>query len=282
MELAIDYKEMFDSELLPKPFLRWAGGKTWLLKHIKTLVPKIDFDNYHEPFLGAASFFLFFNNGKNSYLSDLNGDLIDTYIQVRDNPEKIVSILKEQANTREFYYKIRSTKANDPVEKAAIFIYLNMFSFNGIYRVNRDGGYNVPYGYRKNVSLNEKNFYNVSRVLQGVDLFCGDFDVCRANIKEGDFVFLDPPYTVSHNNNGFIEYNQKIFSLDDQYRLKNLIDYIDNKKAYYLLTNAGHSVIREIFKNDNNKMFELNRKSLIGGKNAKRGSVSEYIFTNAI
>ncbi len=282
MGISVNSGEEINYEALPKPFLRWAGGKTWLLKHVKTLIPKIEFNNYHEPFLGAASFFFFFNNGKKSYLSDLNRDLIDTYIEVQNNPEEIATVLAKYKNTKEFYYKIRSKKTSDPLERAAIFIYLNMYSYNGIYRVNRDGGYNVPYGYRQNVKLNDKNFYKVSKALQNTTFFSGDFEICKNNIQKGDFVFLDPPYTVSHNNNGFIEYNQKIFSLDDQYRLRGLIDYISNEGAYYLLTNAGHSIIQEIFNSDDNKMFELNRKSLIGGRNAKRGDVSEYIFTNAV
>lgn len=282
MGIHVDSGKEINYEILPKPFLRWAGGKTWLLKHVKNLIPKIDFNNYHEPFLGAGSFFLFFNNGKNSFLSDLNKELVETYIGVKNNPEEIVAILLRYENSKEFYYKIRNKKTFNPIERAAIFIYLNMHSYNGIYRVNRDGGYNVPYGYRKNIKLNEENFYKVSRALQNVAFSSGDFEICKNNIRKGDFVFLDPPYTVSHNNNGFIEYNQKIFSLDDQYRLRKLIDYISSAGAYYLLTNAGHSIIEEIFNSDDNKMFELNRKSLIGGKNAKRGDVSEYIFTNAI
>ena len=106
-----------------------------------------------------------------------------------------------------------------------------------------------------------------------------DFDIVRKNIDRGDLVFLDPPYTVSHNNNGFIKYNQKIFSLEDQYRLRTLIDYIEEIGAYYILTNAAHQTIKEIF-SYGNRLIELNRANLIGGINAQRGQTSEYIFTN--
>ncbi len=118
-----------------------------------------------------------------------------------------------------------------------------------------------------------------SLALQNAKIQHHDFDIIRANIKKGDFVFLDPPYTVTHNNNGFIKYNQKIFSLDDQYRLSNLIDFICAKGCYYVLTNAAHSEIEKIFEKGHNK-FHLQRKSLIAANNEKRGQYAEVIFTN--
>ena len=116
--------------------------------------------------------------------------------------------------------------------------------------------------------------------LQGVRLKCCDFKEYKYRIQRNDLVFLDPPYTVSHNNNGFIEYNKNLFSLNDQYRLRSFIDYIRNKGAYYILTNAAHPKIEEIFKIDGDRMVELCRNSLIGGKNSKRGKITEYMYTN--
>lgn len=265
--------------LLVKPFLRWAGGKTWLIKYQERLISKIDFNNYHEPFLGGAAFFLSINHQNISFLSDLNSDLIDTYVELRDHPERIIEILLTYQNSREFYYHIRGLKFDDPTERAARFIYLNQTSFNGIYRVNLNGEYNVPYGYRNKEFLDANNLKNVSLKLRKTSIFQADFDVIRENVKCKDLVFLDPPYTVSHNNNGFIKYNQKIFSLNDQYRLSELIEFIKRKGAFYILTNAGHPKIVEIFEKED-KRIELSRASLIGGKNAKRGSVKEYVFTN--
>jgi len=265
--------------LLVKPFLRWAGGKTWLIKYQERLISKIDFNNYHEPFLGGAAFFLSINHQNISFLSDLNSDLIDTYVELRDHPERIIEILLTYQNSREFYYHIRGLKFDDPTERAARFIYLNQTSFNGIYRVNLNGEYNVPYGYRNKEFLDANNLKNVSLKLRKTSIFQADFDVIRENVKCKDLVFLDPPYTVSHNNNGFIKYNQRIFSLNDQYRLSELIEFIKRKGAFYILTNAGHPKIVEIFEKED-KRIELSRASLIGGKNAKRGSVKEYVFTN--
>lgn len=261
------------------PCLRWAGGKRWLVKYIYQLLPMNGFRNYHEPFLGGASIYLSMQGNHQAFLSDLNKELIDTYTAIRDFPNEVIKILKIFKNDKDFYYHIRATHFDSEVEKAAQFIYLNQTSFNGIYRVNLKGIYNVPYGFRSKDFLDEKNILGVSEALQQAILLCADFDIVRQNVQQGDLVFLDPPYTVSHNNNGFIKYNQKIFTLDDQYRLKQLVDFVDKVGAYYILTNAAHEKIREIFY-DNNRLIEIHRASLIGGLNAKRGKTSEYIFTN--
>jgi DNA adenine methylase len=263
----------------PKPFLRWAGGKNWLIKHLKESINKIDFKNYHEPFLGGASLFLFIRPKGNCYLSDLNPELIETYIAVRDNVEMLISELETYRNTKRFYYSIRDERFRSRIKSAARFIYLNQTSFNGIYRVNLEGVYNVPYGFRSKEFLDEENLRLVSETLQDVRLTDGDFYKSLKNIKKGDLVFLDPPYTVSHNNNGFIKYNQKLFSLNDQYRLAKFITSVKKKGAYYILTNAAHAKVSEVF-GEIDDYVELSRASLIGGANAKRGKVSEFLFTN--
>ena len=261
------------------PILRWAGGKNWLVKNIDSLLPKNGFNNFHEPFLGGASFFLSIGIKKIAHLSDLNSELICTYIEVKKDVEKIIDVLKTYENNAEFYYNLRSSNIQDPVNCAAKFIYLNQTSFNGIYRVNLKGEYNVPFGYRSKNFLEIDKLRLVSKKLQAANLFYGDFDIIRDNLKKRDLVFLDPPYTVSHNNNGFIKYNQKLFSLDDQVRLSNLIDFIKMKGAYYILTNAAHKTIEDIFEKGENKL-RMQRASLIGGINAKRGQTTELIFTN--
>lgn len=261
-----------------KPFLRWAGGKRWILKELNELITINDYPNYHEPFLGGGSVF-FHLKPNNSYLSDANAELINSYIQVRDYVENVIDILKEFKNTEDFYYKIRKEKFNNEIIKAAKFIYLNQTSFNGIYRVNRKGEYNVPYGNRLNHKYDFENLRLASNSLRESIISHQDFDLTIENIRLGDLVFLDPPYTVAHNKNGFIQYNQKIFSLDDQIRLKNYIFAIKEIGAYYIMTNAAHDAVIEIFANGD-RMFELQRASLVGGKNAKRDKYSELILTN--
>ncbi len=265
-----------------KPFLRWAGGKRWLIKHISK-IKELDIDTYYEPFLGGASIFFDINNYNNATLSDLNFDLIETYSCVRDNLESIIKILEKLKNTEEEYYKIRNAHFEDPFERAAKFIFLNRTSFNGIHRVNRKGEFNVPYGFRSQIVdvADRNNLELASKKLQNVTLKSQDFFDISKTIKKGDFIFLDPPYTVAHENNGFIQYNQKIFSLDDQIRLSKLIEIINDIGAYYILTNAKHDAILEIYKNIDTPIV-LSRNSRVGGVGARREIFNEYIFSNCL
>ncbi|MBB5647649.1 DNA adenine methylase [Pedobacter cryoconitis] len=271
-------KEEIDSNI--KPFLRWAGGKTWLLKHLKN-VKKSNFNNYHEAFLGGAATYFYLQPTGHSYLSDLNGELIETYQAIKDDALGVINKLESFNNTEEEYYKIRSLNFDLPTDRAARFIYLNQTSFNGIYRVNLQGVYNVPFGFRKKNFLDKENLLSAQEALKNTSIKQSDFYDIINNVNSGDLVFLDPPYTVSHNLNGFIQYNEKIFSLEDQIRLSKLIDELKDKGVYYILTNAAHKTIKEIFHKGDNQ-FEFNRASLIGGTKAERGQTSEYIFTNVV
>lgn len=261
-----------------QPFLRWAGGKNWLVPTVAILIEGLSFGNYHEPFLGGGSVFFSIETNKKSYLSDLNAELIETYSAVRDCPERVIEIMQGMNSSEEAYYKIRSWSPTDICEKAARFIFLNQTSFNGIYRVNLKGEYNVPYGFR-DFNYDYNRIVSASKKLKKTLLRNGDFGKTKNKIKSGDLVFLDPPYTVSHNHNGFIEYNQKIFSFEDQIRLSKFIDEISSRGAFYILTNAAHEAIIDIFNHDCT-MLEVSRSSVIGGKNAKRKKVSELVFTN--
>lgn len=252
-----------------------------MIPHIPTIVRDLHIEHYHEPFLGGGAIYFSMEHTKRSYLSDANSQLINTYVQVRDNPEELIEFFMQFPNTEDDYYRIRAEiTGENTVENAARFLYLNQTSYNGLYRVNRDGRYNVPYGFRANWVYDPERIRAASLRLQNTRISTGDFEVNKYRIKENDLVFLDPPYTVSHNNNGFIAYNQKLFSLEDQQRLKRFIEYIKAKGAFYILTNAAHETIREIFLTQGDRIVELQRNSLIGGKNAIRAAISEYIFTN--
>ena len=267
-------------ETTAKPFLRWAGGKTWLVKRLSETLNKQKFVQYHEPFLGGGAMFFSLCNFEKSYLSDYNTDLINAYKQVRDNPDLVLSHLKKHTNTKEHYYYVRD--GFNPISlhgQASRFIYLNQTSFNGIYRVNLNGKYNVPYGFRK------KEFYDrtvvsiASEKLQGSQISDCDFYNSIQHVQKNDLVFLDPPYTITHNNNGFFKYNEQLFSKSDQYRLSKYIDEVKEIGAYFILTNAAHAEIKKIFDKGDN-VIELSRASLIGGRNASRGKYSELLFTN--
>lgn len=263
-----------------KPFLRWAGGKTWFIDHLEALLDGQHFANYYEPFLGGGSIFFSLSvTDAAATLSDANTELIDTYISIRDNVEEVIQYFATYENTSDFYYKLREKEPTDPFERAARFIYLNHTSYNGLYRVNRKGKYNVPFGKRKSDTIDIEEIRKASRALVGANLLSGDFENRGDVIHEGTLVFLDPPYTVSHNDNGFVQYNQSIFSIEDQARLARYIQFIMDRGAYFILMNAAHNAIREIFADCGRSML-VERQSLIGGKNAKRGLTSELVFTN--
>lgn len=263
-----------------KPFLRWAGGKNWLVSLLAELIDIDTYGSYYEPFLGGGSVFFELHPKGEVFLSDTNEDLIATYQAVKSSPNEVWAILSTYKNTESDYYSIRTLNPLDPIERAARFIYLNHTSFNGLYRVNRKGKYNVPYGWRKNIPYNEAGIIACSERLQNAELTVGDFDELLKNVKKGDFVYLDPPYVVAKDVNGFIQYNKHLFSLEDQKRLSVSIDRIREVGAYYALSNAKHDTIKEIFQRDGDSIIVLSRSSLIGGKKAYRGKTSEFLFTN--
>ncbi|MBB6328396.1 DNA adenine methylase [Algoriphagus iocasae] len=275
--------ETINIEKKALPFLRWTGSKTWLVRDgFSNFLPK-QFNNYHECFLGGGSiFFSLTPFHRNAYLYDTNEELIETYIEVRDNVDLVIRSLRKLKNTKEDYYKIRKTRYLTPHTRAAKFIYLNRCSFNGIYRVNNKGEYNVPYGKRPNVDVvTKENLMNASKVLKNVIIKSIDFEKTLSYIQKDDLVFLDPPYTVAHENNGFIEYNQKLFSWEDQERLRDHIKEIEKRGAYYILTNAYHKSIIELYSGIGS-MHKRARYSQVGGRNKTRGMYNELIICNTI
>jgi len=274
---------MKDVELCKvKPYIRWAGGKKWLIPSIDDLLPT-SFNNYHEPFLGGGAVFLhLYSIGliKRAYLNDVNADLINCYRQLKNNSTEFRESLLKHKNTKPYYYKLRAMVHRNKVEQATQFLHLNRTGFNGIYRVNRQGEYNVPYGYKTYSQLYDmENLSAVSKSLKKATLLVSDFFETLINIKANDLVFIDPPYTIAHEHNGFIEYNEKIFSWEDQKRLVEFISEVKRKGAYYIMTNASHSSIRHLFKKLE-KPKVLERYTLIGGRNANRGVTHELLYTN--
>lgn len=266
-----------------KPFLRWAGGKTWLTKHIEEFLPT-EFNNYFEPFIGGGAIFLHLkSNGyiKNkSYLSDSNRDLINAYRIIKSNPNDLIKLLQEFKNTEEEYYKIRKASFDNNIENASKFIYLNKTSYNGIYRVNSKGEYNVPYGHRKTKELFDfDNILKISEMFEKTYFSVTDFKRKCGDTKENDFIFLDPPYTVAHENNGFIQYNQSLFSWQNQIELAQILESLEQKRTHFVLTNASHTSIDELYQTGNKNI--LTRASTIGGTGAKRTNYNEIIISNA-
>ena len=263
-----------------RPLLRWAGGKRWLVASIVELLADVEIQNYHEPFAGGAAIFFGLSINTKAYLSDLNNSLIDTYLAVRENPKDVWRFLRGYDNNETAYYAARRASPRLPASRAARFIFLNHASFNGIYRVNLGGRYNVPYGYR--TSYNPPRLHDLmdaSSRLQSTTLAGGDFATALDNVGPADLVFLDPPYTVAHNDNGFVKYNDKLFLFSDQRRLSCMIDAIRERGAYYILTNAAHQSIAQLFEKGDRRL-ETSRKNAVGGRAAVRGRATEYLFTN--
>lgn len=263
-----------------KPFLRWAGGKNWLVKNFIELLPKTGFSNYHEPFLGGGAFFFHLETENFSFLNDLNSELIDTYECVKYNIKGVIEELEKFKNTKDYYYSIRSKVLKNDIQKAAKFIYLNQTSFNGIYRVNLQGEYNVPYGNRNKDFIQSENLIRVSQKLKSTILSSNDFMDCLENINKGDLVFLDPPYSITQNGNVFLKYNSKMFCDKDQFRLSEMIDCLDEIGAKYILTNSVSPKVREIFFKKGRTFKEFKRSNVVGGKNAKRGKLKELVISN--
>lgn len=259
------------------PFLKWAGGKRWLVSNHPELFPN-EYNNYLEPFLGSGAVY-FFMRPSNAILGDFNSDLINTYNQIKLNWPEVNSILHNyhELHSKDFYYKIRETSFDDLQEKAAKFIYLNRTCWNGLYRVNLKGKFNVPIGTKNKVILDTDNFEQVSKSLNGAQLLATDFKNVIDQAQKGDFLFIDPPYTVKHNFNGFVKYNDQLFSWSDQIRLRDSVENAVSKGVKVLVTNADHESIHELYKGIGQKI-SLDRLSVISGKAQARGKFSELII----
>jgi DNA adenine methylase len=262
-----------------RPFLRWAGGKRWLLPRLRGWTSGVERKRHIEPFLGGGSVLLGLGPAP-AVVSDANAELIATYKSVRSQPREIAASLQYKKHDSDSYYEVRASPSDDPLIAAAQFIYLNHTSFNGIYRVNRLGKYNVPFGNRASPQIpTAEHLQLVAERLQGTELICQDFADTLAGVQKGDFVFLDPPYAIDHPETGFVKYNSSVYNFDDQQRLRSSIDHILSTGAAFVLTNASHASIEDLFSGIGTKEL-LSRGSAIGGRAAKRGRSDELVYTN--
>lgn len=253
-------KEPTVSELRQKPFLKWAGGKTQMLNDLMKYVP-VKFNRYFEPFVGGGALY-FALNPKEPVISDLNLELIITYKAVQNEVENVIDILETYENKESFYYAIRATNSEtlSDAERAARLIYLNKTCFNGLYRVNKKGGFNVPYGKRTNEFVNQELLRNASEYLQRATIIYGRYqDVLRTNAKKNDFIFLDPPYYPIGKNSDFQRYTKEFFYEKDQIDLKLEFDRLVNHGCHVLLTNSDHPFIHDLYKEYDIKIFETKR-----------------------
>jgi DNA adenine methylase len=261
----------------PRPFLRWAGSKRALLGQVIEALPTT-YGRYHEPFLGAGSLF-FLLQPQRAVLSDSCLELVETFEALQGNPSAVLRYLRPLKPKRDLFYSIRSQRSAGPYKRAAEFIYLNKTCWNGLYRVNSRGEFNVPYGLPKTDHvIDEDNLFACATALgrEGVDLQCCDFEDALAGVEQGDLVFLDPPYVTRHNNNGFIDYNEQLFSWADQVRLAGMARELAGRGAHVVVTNAYHGEVIDLYRGFN--LMPIDRASTLASNVAKRGRVSEALF----
>lgn len=243
------------------------------------LLPKT-FNRYFEPFLGGGAVF-FSLRPTESTLSDLNQELIDCYVAIRDEWDSVEKLLADHhaKHCKQHYLEVRSGKPEGSAERAARMIYLNRTCWNALYRVNLKGEFNVPIGTKKNVLLPSDNFPEVSSALKDAIICHRDFETIVDEAREGDFIFADPPYTVKHNFNGFVKYNEKIFQWNDQVRLSKCLTRASSRGCKILLTNANHQSIVDLYEGCF-ELIPLERNSVIAASSSKRGKYEELIIRN--
>ena len=261
-----------------KPFLKWAGGKRWLFESQQFALPQVK-GKYFEPFLGGGAVF-FQTQPNNAILSDSNSRLIELYTVIRDELKKFESSFKDHAHahSKAYYYELRAKKLKKPATRAAQFLYLNRTCWNGLYRENLDGQFNVPIGTKQTVIFDSDDFPAWSKALSNCRIKCQDFEDAIEEAKRDDFIFVDPPYTVRHNENGFVKYNQNIFSWEDQIRLRDALKRAVDRGVSFAMTNADHKSIRELY-DGLGTVKKLVRYSVIAGQSDFRTPSTELLIT---
>jgi DNA adenine methylase len=261
----------------PSPFLKWAGGKRWL---VQSRLPRpAGYERFIEPFLGSAAVFFHLKPAR-ALLADVNDELINLYAAIRDAPERMSVLMAwhQEKHSSTHYYQIRDRVYQDRIWRAARTLYLNRTCWNGLYRVNRKGKFNVPMGSKSSVVLPTDDFFATSNMLKNVDLKCQDFEITVDSSCPGDFLFVDPPYTVKHNMNGFVKYNETIFSWNDQVRLAAALERAAARGVAIVVTNADHDSVRSLYQSDF-EYTQVTRRSVLAGSAAHRGATTEALFT---
>ncbi len=290
-----------------KPFVKWVGGKSQLVEQIEKLLPtggENRLTKYAEPMVGGGA--LFFSvlskyNFEELYISDINDELINAYQTVKNDVDNLIAKLNEmqmlflpmdENGRKYFYYTVRerfnSTALTEETatEKAAQFIFLNKTCFNGLYRVNRKGQFNVPMGAYKNPTIcDDENLRNIHEALKNVTIVCGDYSLSKSFIDKDTFVYIDPPYRPISETSGFTSYNSDVFDDNEQIRLSEFIDEINLSGAKIVLSNSDPKNVNEEdnFFDDLYKNYKINRveaSRAINSKGDKRGKINELLICN--
>ena len=276
----------------PSPFVKWAGGKAQLMSQFEPFFPT-GFERYVEPFVGGGSvFFYLFRQGrlagKESVLIDSLEELINCYRAIQSRVEELLAALQRHEphkHDKEYFYRLRAWDRvpgyaqRDEIERAARFLFLNRTCYNGLYRVNRRGTFNVPFGRHDNPTVcAADNLRAVSRALQGVALLAGDFTLCLETVAPGDFCYLDPPYDPLSGTANFTSYTSDDFGAKDQQRLADLFRELDRLGCQVMLSNSSTEFIRELY--GGFEQVEVQAIRAISSKADARGAIPELLVMN--
>lgn len=284
-----EIKKIIDEKA--KPFVKWVGGKRQLLKQFRDLglYPPEGFDalnnTYFEPFVGGGAVF-FDLLPKKAVLSDLNNELVITYNVIKNNVNELIKSLKKHKNNKDYFLKIRAKDIKDlsEVEIASRFIYLNRTCFNGLYRVNKQGGFNVPFGLNKNALIcDEINLKKVSASLQKVTINHGDYKNVLKKAKKGDFIYFDPPYYPINKTSSFTAYTADSFLDKEQLELRDVFYELHKRGCFVMLSNSDTPFINKIYSELKNKKIKISKVQAgraINSKGNSRGKITEILVTN--
>lgn len=285
-------RQQYSRQILatPKPFVKWAGGKRQLIPTLNENLPAL-FGTYYEPFLGGGAllFHILTNRQRQKCsISDLNSDLVLTYTTIRDRiNDLIVSLKKHEKNyekdSKSYYYYVREHIPNDGIEKTSRLLFLNRTCFNGLYRVNNKGKFNVPLGKYSNPNIvNEENLRSVSDILQSskVSIQCRDFQSVQRCAKKDDFIYFDPPYQPVSKTSNFTSYTNKDFTFDDLSRLSELCTALDEKGCKVLLSNSDSKEVSKMFSTKPWKINKVRANRSINSDSKKRTGHFELLIKN--
>ena len=285
--MAQEYQQI---QVEPKPFVKWAGGKRQLLAELEKNFPK-QFGTYFEPFLGGGAV-LFDLLAKRPNLkcdvSDLNSDLVLAYVTIRDKLGRLIEWLETHSNNYHkdctgYYYEGRKEQPKSQIDKVSRLLFLNKTCFNGLYRVNSKGKFNVPLGRYTNPNIvNKQNLTAVSKFLQSekIKISCRDFKSILKDAKKSDFVYFDPPYQPVSDTANFTSYTHRDFTEDDLQRLADLANQLDSKGCYVLLSNSNTKIVKKLFSSKKWKVKEISVNRAINSNSQKRTGHKEVLIKN--